>query len=454
VTERSDLERDRELAATIADGFTLAAVGDCIVSHPIAPTLGREPGLAGVVDLLRGASLAFGNLETSIFDARRATVAPRSVDDWALVAHPRVAEDLATLGFGLMSRANNHAMDWGAEGLRETGRWLDEAGVTHAGAGATLAGARAARYRETPQGRVGLVSLATHSHWDNDAALDQFGEVPGRAGVHALRLRQRISVPPAVMESVREIARALYPDAAPGALAVPGRPEELALFASSFVPGDRTEVHYEPDLEDLAATLRSVRLGKQHADLLVVSAHVHEEGSDAATPPAFLVDLAHSAIDAGGDVFVGHGVHRLWPVEMYAERPIFYGLGNFVFSDVQEPLTEGMYGSARELVRAAFDDPSAATDADVTALLNAQGWFDGTRFFSSVVTRTRFEAGRAAEVALHPIDLGYGRRLLESGVPRLAEPEAANATLKRLSEISEPFGTQIRVDGDVGVLSG
>jgi poly-gamma-glutamate capsule biosynthesis protein CapA/YwtB (metallophosphatase superfamily) len=453
VTGDPDLERDRELAAMIADGFTLAAVGDCIVSHPIAPMLAREPGVAGVVDLLRGASLAFGNLETSIFDARRSAVAPRSVDDWALVAHPRAARDLATLGFGLMSRANNHAMDWGAEGLRETGRWLDEAGVTHAGAGATLAGARAARYRETPHGRVGLVSLVTRSHWDDDAALDQFGEVPGRTGVNALRLRQRISASPAVMESVREIARALYPDAAPGALAVPGRPEELALFASSFVPGGRTEVRYEPDLGDLAATLRSVRLGKQHADLLVVSAHVHEEGPDAATPPAFLVDFARAAIDAGADVVVGHGVHRLWPVEMYSGRPIFYGLGNFLFSDVQEPLTEGMHGSARELVRAAFDDPSAASDADVTALLIAQGWFDGSRFFASAVTRTRFEAGRTAEVALHPIDLGYRRRLLESGVPRLAEPEAAATTLKRLAEISEQFGTRIRIDGDVGVIA-
>jgi poly-gamma-glutamate synthesis protein (capsule biosynthesis protein) len=365
-----------------------------------------------------------------------------------------VARDLAALGFGLMSRANNHAMDWGAEGLDETDRWLDEAGITHAGAGSTLAGARAPQYRETPHGRVGLVSLVTGTHWDNDAALDQFGEVPGRPGVNGLRLRQTISVPPAVMEAVREIARALHPDAAPGALAVPGRPEEFALFTASFVAGERTEVRYEPDPGDVAANLRSIRLGKQHADLLVVSAHVHEEGPDAATPPAFLVDLAHAAIDAGADAFVGHGVHRLWPVEMYAARPIFYGLGNCVFSDVQEPLTEGMHASVRELVRTAFEDPSAATDADVTALLNAQGWFDGTRFFSSVVTRTRFESGSAAEVLLDPIDLGYGRPLLESGVPRLAEPEAAAATLKRLAEISEPFETRIRVHGDVGVIAG
>ena len=169
---------------------------------------------------------------------------------------------------------------------------------------------------------MGLVSLVTRTPWDNDAALDQFREVPGRPGVNALRLRQIISVPPAVMEAVREIAGALYPDASPAALSVPGRPEELALFASSFVPGERTEVRHEPDPGDLAANLRSIRLGKQHADLLVVSAHVHEEGPDAATPPAFLVDLAHAAIDAGADVFVGHGVHRLWPVEMYAGRPI------------------------------------------------------------------------------------------------------------------------------------
>jgi poly-gamma-glutamate synthesis protein (capsule biosynthesis protein) len=78
-------------------------------------------------------------------------------DDWSLVAVPEVAKDLKALGFDMVSRANNHAMDWGIEGMRETSRWLDEAGLVHAGVGEERAGARAARYLETDMGRVGLV---------------------------------------------------------------------------------------------------------------------------------------------------------------------------------------------------------------------------------------------------------------------------------------------------------
>ncbi|HEY7820451.1 MAG TPA: hypothetical protein VIG29_19660, partial [Vicinamibacteria bacterium] len=35
---------DRELAMTITEPFTLAAVGDCILSHPLTPLLPEEPG--------------------------------------------------------------------------------------------------------------------------------------------------------------------------------------------------------------------------------------------------------------------------------------------------------------------------------------------------------------------------------------------------------------------------
>lgn len=38
---------------------------------------------------------------------------------------------------------------------------------------------------------------------------------------------------------------------------------------------------------------------------------------------------------------------------------------------MQEPVQPWLYDSSRELLARAFGDPSAATDADVTAVLNA-----------------------------------------------------------------------------------
>ena len=76
----------------------------------------------------------------------------------SLVAEPAAAKDLAVMGFDVVSRANNHSMDWGVEGMRETTRVLDEAGLVHAGVGENRGDARSgALPRDAARtGRAGL----------------------------------------------------------------------------------------------------------------------------------------------------------------------------------------------------------------------------------------------------------------------------------------------------------
>jgi len=45
----------------------------------------------------------------------------------------------------------------------------------------------------------------------------------------------------------------------------------------------------------------------------------------------YMTEIAHRAIDAGADLVIGHGPHFSLPVEVYKEKPIFYGLGSFSF---------------------------------------------------------------------------------------------------------------------------
>jgi hypothetical protein len=69
--------------------------------------------------------------------------------------------------------------------------------------------------------------------------------------------------------------------------------------------------------------MRSIRVGKQNSDFMVVAIHAHQNSfsyqaySHDNSTPDFLVELAHKAIDNGADVFVGHGVHTLRGVEIY-----------------------------------------------------------------------------------------------------------------------------------------
>ena len=453
---------EAELRTSILDGFTLAAVGDCITSRPLAPLLKRDAGFAAVVRLLREADAAFGNFETVAVDVRSTRATPQGgTDDWTLLSLPEVAKDLRALGFDLLSRANNHALDWGIEGMRESSRLLDEAGLVHAGAGEDRGQARAPRYFESEMGRVGLVSFAS-SFRDLADALPARAAAPGRPGLSALRTTRTTMVTADMMRSLLSLSRALEAGrsscepadreaeaAAPGAEAEEP-PREMRLFGTTFRLGDRPGYRYEMDPGDLAEILRSIRQGKQHSDFLIATIHAHEQGLGC-EPGDFLPALAHAAIDAGADAFIGHGVHVLGPIEIYKGRPILYSLANFFWSDIQEPLPADFYERNRDLLAEALGDPAAATDADLSALLNAQG-FDDERVFQTVVAVSRFEGGRLSELRLHPVDLGYGLKLTRSGVPRLASPAAARAILERLQRLSRPYGTIIAIEQTVGVI--
>src|SRR6266566_3234771 len=173
----------RELAMSVADGFTLAAVGDCIIARPVSQT----PGFAPIGRIIHDADAAFGNFEGTAIDLLRTPAVPQAEFGgvW-IIGSPSVAKDLKAIGFDVMSRANNHATDWGLEGMRQTSRALDEAGIVHAGVGDHRAAARAARYFDTDKGRVALISIAS-TFTPLSRSAPPVGEAPGRPGVNALR---------------------------------------------------------------------------------------------------------------------------------------------------------------------------------------------------------------------------------------------------------------------------
>lgn len=71
-----------------------------------------------------------------------------------------------------------------------------------------------------------------------------------------------------------------------------------------------------------------IAIAKSQTDILIVSFHWGMEYSPA---NARQEKLAHSAIDAGADIVLGHHPHVMQKVETYKNKPIFYSLGNFIF---------------------------------------------------------------------------------------------------------------------------
>ncbi|MER9560068.1 CapA family protein [Mesorhizobium sp. M0323] len=435
------------IAMNVSDGFTMVAVGDLIVSRAL--TKGRHPSFGDIVQILRDADVTFGNMETLIFDIRSFKGSPQAEYGGAYhVSLPEIGPDLKAMGFNIVGRANNHSCDWGLEGMRETSRVLDENGIIHAGVGENLAQAGAARFLETARGRVALLSFTT-SFTPMSRACDPAGEAPGRPGLNALRLAKSIVVPPEMLESLRRVRDAL-PDSKPGR----ADPNIVVLAGTKYRAGDNVGYNYQADTGDVADILRNVRRGKQFSDFCIVTNHCHQPGNWSQEIADYEQSFAYSLIDAGADAYVGHGPHQLRGIEIYKGRPIFYSLGNFFYDDLRTPVGADMFEVYGK-------NPQVDTDAEVTVDEEAKGYptaegFVGALaapvYYESVVTVSRFEQNQLAELRLYPIELGYSKRFADRGVPCLAPATQAKAILERLQKLSKPFGTEIVIENDIGVI--
>ena len=106
-----------------------------------------------------------------------------------------------------------------------------------------------------------------------------------------------------------------------GVLNYQGVPSYGWAWATESAPGTA------PLREDVM--VEDVRRLRPRVDLLVVMPHWGDEY--VATPEPGQVELAHAVMDAGADLVVGGHAH--WPkgIEMYRGKPVFYGIGNFLF---------------------------------------------------------------------------------------------------------------------------
>lgn len=115
----------------------LAFVGDVLLGASLAAMAGRSGGdypWQYVAPLLQEADLAIGNLETAVTTGGKA----ESNKQFTFRSHPSTLVGAARAGVDILSLANNHSRDYGAEALLESIRHLREASIHPVGAGADL----------------------------------------------------------------------------------------------------------------------------------------------------------------------------------------------------------------------------------------------------------------------------------------------------------------------------
>ncbi|HEX7301003.1 MAG TPA: CapA family protein [Solirubrobacteraceae bacterium] len=142
----------------------LALAGDTMlgrhVAHAVAST-GAEALFADeVLAITQGADLFVLNLECCISD--RGTPWPDPRKPFFFRAPPAATEALTRLGVDCVTLANNHALDFGPEGLLDTFEHLRAAGIPWVGAGRQRDEARAPAVLEAGGFRLGVLGCSDH----------------------------------------------------------------------------------------------------------------------------------------------------------------------------------------------------------------------------------------------------------------------------------------------------
>jgi poly-gamma-glutamate synthesis protein (capsule biosynthesis protein) len=263
------------------ENLTITAAGDVFMPGTVRWSNGdyvendKKSGknvLDKVAPYFLKSDINFCNLEAPISDKGK-PIAGRSA---AFRSYPGMEEILKKSGITFVSLANNHSLDYGWEALSDTMERLKSAGIGYSGAGKNLDEARKPAVVEKKSMKIALLSYTANVNTPMG-----FKASANRHGLNPMRI-------------------------------------------SPLLPN-------HVNMEDIEAMQEDVAKLQKETDFLAVSCHwgISEGGTHTVTQHQEII--AHSAIDAGADMIIGHHPHALQPVEIYKEKAIIYSLANFVF---------------------------------------------------------------------------------------------------------------------------
>ncbi|KEF57730.1 uncharacterized protein A1O9_05649 [Exophiala aquamarina CBS 119918] len=268
--------------------FTVVATGDLVINGPLQRPVDQNQ----VYDHVRNADSCFSNLEMPF--SRDGLPSEKLI---ALKCDPIHAPIIRDVGVDVVTMANNHGMDYGNEGLLTTAEALDGADVAHVGFGKNSLDSFAPVVKKIKNTNVAYIGVTT-------TLPNGSGAGPSRPGLAGVRVFTKYVIDTVTL------------DESPG----------MSPFSET--------VTYKPDEEVLLQTIRDARA---KADVVLVGIHWGVPyGWVAATQDeiaTYQQPLAHAIVDAGASAIFGHHPHVVQGVELYREVPVFYSLGNFIFSN-------------------------------------------------------------------------------------------------------------------------
>jgi poly-gamma-glutamate capsule biosynthesis protein CapA/YwtB (metallophosphatase superfamily) len=423
----------------------LALSGDSILQRRLLAR--TDPVLQPLCDLIRGADVAFTNLEVLVNDYRGDPAVESGGSHFG--APSWVPGELAEAGFNLFATATNHCGDYGISGLLHTIDALDATGLSYAGIGRHLEDSRRPVYHPHPNGTVALLSCCSTFAKGQEAGA-QTADMQGRPGLNPLRFDTVHEVTAPQLQALREISdqvglEALRQQTLKAGFGFPPEEGIFPMGGLNFRAADRPAIRTKAKARDVDAILRWVREARGLADVVIVSIHSHEQGATKEDPPEFLAPVVRALIEAGADLVACHGPHLLRGLEIIQGKPVFYSLGNFIG---QNELVPRIPADGYERFRA---DPSLTPGAVYRQRVSNDeaGFPADRRYWESVLPVLTFEHGALTGMEIHPVSLGLGEARHLRGRPRLAQGAEAAGILARFAALSAPFGTALSVQDGV-----
>ena len=448
--------------------FTLAAAGDAIINRKISVC--EEKRVKELVNIIRDADAGFINLETLLHDFEPY---PNAESGGTYMRSPRdITKELEWMGFDLFAAANNHTGDYSNGGKVSTIEALEKQNLSYAGLGMNLREARSPCYLDTPRGNVALVAACSHFPTGSEAG-KQRPDIKGRPGLSPLKLKTKFMVDEKWFENIKKLSELLgleevkKKDYKEKGLLIPGEDEDNFVLLHPkegnmvFTKGKDFKIFYEINKEDKGSIKREIKNANKQSDWTLMSLHFHS-GRNGHTNdrsvPDFARSFAHQCIDSGADVFLCHGSHTLKGIEIYKEKPIFYGLGNFFFQNkTVDKLPAEMYESLDRYPNGKdLGNENVPSDVyDVTEYDeegNPIGFLSNDSYWETVLPVIKFERGKLKKIDLFPVGLGRNEPRSRRGRPLIKKDKKGKSILKDIKNLSEEFKTEIKITENKGVI--
>jgi poly-gamma-glutamate capsule biosynthesis protein CapA/YwtB (metallophosphatase superfamily) len=446
---------------TDRSNLSIALTGDILLTRRVS--VFREERFLRMREILNTADAVFTNFDSNIHAYLDDPHQQRPSAGSYLTTEPALLDELKWLNINLIACGSTHADDYGPKGILDTIRHFDAAGITHAGSGRNLAEARAPGYLDTANGRVALLAASGSFHHGSRAG-EQRSDTLGWPGVNGVRHKAIHHVDAEMLAQLRRIGEAIGWEKAKDRAANQGgaRPADSEtsydFLGKAFElgePGETTTVN----ARDLAAALANVRSARVFADRVISSLHCHEQGgptmhtasrrSEVEDMADFVVDYGRQCLDAGADVFVGHGPQLPLAIEIHKGKPLFHSLGTFIF---QIETVKHLPSEAYE--RYGLD--SQALPADFLERRYKGGTVGHTgeaAQWEQMFAMLDYEGDKLSRIRVYPIDLGFGLPPSQRGRPMLADAATGDRILKRIQRLSARYGTDMRIEDGIGVIS-